>query len=929
MKSLFSSPLWKPILILALLASLLNLHAGVVAQEDSADDAAVITLLNSMTAEEKVGQLFLVTFQGTDVGPGTPIYALLTEHHVGGVVLLAANDNFVAAPQTANDAYRLISDLQAGEWNYSQTDQVNPVTGDKIRYKYVPLFIGISQEGGGPGYDQILDGLTPLPSPMAIGATWDPSLAQQAGQVMGQELSALGFNLYLGPSLDVLDSVDRAASSEAQTRVFGGDPYWVAEMGRAYISGLHIGSNGRLLVAAKHFPGRGGADRSPQDEVATVRKSLEQLKQIELAPFFALTNGLPTSPESTDALLVSHIRYQGFQGNIRATTRPVSFDAQALGQILALQPFAAWRENGGLIICDDLGSRAVRQFYDPTGTYFQARLVARDALLAGNDLLYFGNIVSGDAPDTYTTVIRSLDYFANKYREDQAFASRVDDAVKRILRAKMRLYPHFLFSEVQEAAGNFDILGTSQQVTFEIARRAATLISPDIIELDTVLPEPPEARDRLVFITDSTSIAQCSTCPPQPTLAVQAFQQAVLRLYGSDKGGDVLAKHLSSYSFEDLSRMLEHSGGQALEIDLRRTDYVILSLVDSANDQARILRRFLSERQDLLRDKQIILFAFGAPFYLDATDISKLTAYYGLYSRTSAFVEVAVRLLYQELSPHGASPVSIPGIGYDLISATSPDPNQIIPLFLDSQPASVSASDSTGLTPEPTSIPLFEIGDTVAVRTGIILDHNGHPVPDGTVVRFSFVILGEGGGIVEQKEVVTVGGVGRASFKLDKPGLFEIRATSEPAVLSESLQLDVSRGVSAAVTVIVPFPPVTFEPMAESTPTPLETGGGALTESGYPRLGGWLIVIILLGIETWLSYWVGYTLFSPRWAVRWALCSLLGGLAIYNYLALGLPGSVLLVSRGGIMMVLGMTTIGLLLGGSIAWLWAGISHRET
>ena len=64
--------------------------------------------------------------------------------------------------------------------------------------------------------------------------------------------------------------------------------------------------------------------------MATVRKSLEELKQVELAPFFAVT-GDATSPESTtDGLLLSHIRYQGFQGNIRATTKPVSFDAQAL-----------------------------------------------------------------------------------------------------------------------------------------------------------------------------------------------------------------------------------------------------------------------------------------------------------------------------------------------------------------------------------------------------------------------------------------------------------------------------------------------------------------------------------------------------------------------------------------------------------------------
>ena len=45
-----------------------------------------------------------------------------------------------------------------------------------------------------------------------------------------------------------------------------------------------------MMVIAKHFPGRGDSDRSPEEEVATVRKSLEQLKQVELPPFFAVTN---------------------------------------------------------------------------------------------------------------------------------------------------------------------------------------------------------------------------------------------------------------------------------------------------------------------------------------------------------------------------------------------------------------------------------------------------------------------------------------------------------------------------------------------------------------------------------------------------------------------------------------------------------------
>ena len=126
---------------------------------------------------------------------------------------------------------------------------------------YAPLLIGISQEGDGVPDDQILSGVTPLPNEMAIGATWKTENAEQVGSVLGTELSAMGFNLYLGPSLDVVEAPNPSARSDLGTRSSGGDPYWVGRMGQAYISGLHAGSNGRMIVVAKHFPGRGGSDR--------------------------------------------------------------------------------------------------------------------------------------------------------------------------------------------------------------------------------------------------------------------------------------------------------------------------------------------------------------------------------------------------------------------------------------------------------------------------------------------------------------------------------------------------------------------------------------------------------------------------------------------------------------------------------------------
>jgi len=198
--------------------------------------------------------------------------------------------------------------------------------------------------------------LTPLPSQMAIGSTWDLGLASQVGEVLGRELSSLGVNLLLGPNLDVLETENSEAAASLGVNTYGGDPFWVGEMGKSFITGLHTGSDDRVLVVAQNFPGTGNSDRSPESEVATVRKSLEQLKQIELAPYFAVTDLNVDDPARVDAVMVSHIRYQGFQGNIRATTRPISFDSTAFQQLMALSQFDTWRQNGGLVISDNLGS---------------------------------------------------------------------------------------------------------------------------------------------------------------------------------------------------------------------------------------------------------------------------------------------------------------------------------------------------------------------------------------------------------------------------------------------------------------------------------------------------------------------------------------------------------------------------------------------
>ncbi len=874
-----------------------------------------------MTPEERVGQLFLVTFQGTDTHDQTRIYDLIVNHHVGGVVLSATNDNFVAEPDTISTTYELINSLQTIESDAMMKAGADAQTRTNV---YVPLFAGISQEGDGTPNDQILSGLTPLPNPMAIGATWKPELAKQVGDVQGSELGALGFNLYLGPSLDVVEAPDPSARIDLGARVFGGDPFWVGEMGRAYISGLHAGSDGRMLVVAKNFPGRGDADRSPEEEVATVRKPLEQLKQVELAPFFAVTTSSEAT-QLTDGLLVSHIRYQGFQGNIRATTRPVSLDEPALSAIISLDEFKAWRASGGLIVSDALGSQAVRDFYSQSAENFLPRTVARDAFLAGNDLLYLGNITSENPnEDTYTATLGILDFFAQQYRTDRAFAQRVDEAVTRILAQKLRMYGEFTLSNVLAPESGLAKIGTSQEAIFEVARNAATLISPDPQELSTLLPAPPNQSERITFLTDNAMYKQCTTCLSQEGLATDALQKAVLRLYGSAGSGQVFASRLNSFPLKELEAMLNGESTTDIETVLNHANWIVISLSGVSDGQIDLLRRFFSERSNLVRNEKVILFSFTAPYYLDPTDISKLTAYYALYSKQPEFIEVAARLLFQQITAQGASPVSISAVGYDLREATRPDPTQIIPLSSDKgiEVTPTSETPTAEVVPTQTEIPLYRIGDTIAVRAGPILDHNQHLVPDGTPVRFTMTTLEENGPILQEVDSTTTQGLARASFAISRPGKVEIRAISEPALVSTVLQFDASNEGAAVITIV---PSITA--MAE-TATPTVTPvvqNDLVSPEGYPRVGIWLLVMLAVIGGAVLVFLAVSRLVSPRWGLRWALCVFLGGLLAYNYLALGLPGATnWIASSAGAFGVLVLTFAGEIIGSLGAWVWMQI-----
>ena len=906
-------------------------------------------LLQTMSAEEKVSQIFLVTFEGNQVDEDSKIFQLLSKYQIGGVVLRADKNNFSEEETTAS-LRELTRSLQEIVWEASSQVVNIEDTGHTQGFTYVPLLIGVQQLGNGYPGDQILFGVEQLPSHLAIGASWDLSLANQVGEILGNQLSSLGINLYLGPNLDVLETVNNKAASSLGVNAFGGNPFWVGEMGKAFVSGLHTGSNNRMLVVAQNFPGTGNSDRSPDREVSTVRKSLGQLTQVELVPYFSVTTPSFGSPGCVDAMMISHNRYQGFQGNIRASTRPISFDSNAIQQVFSLPEFASWREAGGLLISENLGSGAIRRFFDPNDVNFDARQVARNAFLAGNDVLYINNLISTGDPDPYTTLISTIDSFVQKYREDSAFARRVDVSVLRILEAKSKIYPNFAFPRVSNEV--VEAYSAAQETTFDVAQAAVTLLSPSAQELDTLLPDPPLWYERMMIFTDVRTISCCDGCPSTTAIGTHALANALVNLYGPQAGGQILQNRINSYSFTQLTEFLDNletDMAELIESNLKSADWLIFNTLNVSENipSSAALRRILAERPELLSEKKVIVFALDSPIYLDATEISKVTAYYGLFSKAPAFLDVAARVLMQEYAPSGALPISLNAVGYDLDIVTAPNPNQVIrlelvmPVEAEQAPAtSVEAEEDVGEpgvegdiifditpTPAPTPLPSFKVGDLITIRTSPILDHNQNIVPDGTRVRFDFRISGEPD-ITQQFESTTQGGVAFFNYRIESAGGMDVIASSGLATRSETLQINISPEGVMSFFAFTPTPLVS--PTPEPTPTatitptlqPTPTSTPEPLPASYPSLGDWAFGVLVMGIGSALTFMIGLLWWgSSRWGLRSALCALIGGLGAYTYLNLGISGVKDWIQQSGTLYVIEIVVAGLLIGWIAALIW--------
>ncbi len=920
------------ILLVSLLMFSLTPAPTTLAQQAPIDVRAV---LEAMAVADRVGQLFVVTLQGNGVEADSGIAELIRDYRVGGVLLSPANGNFRnlnpdgTPADTPQQVARLTNQLQTLAFDGSlpaeaalapQTGDVQALAVPEDRGVTLPLLIGVNQDGNGFPHSSLRSGFTPLPSSMALGATWSTEDAAAAGHIVGRELAAVGVNLLLGPALDVLDMPRPDPLTTLGVRSLGGNSFWVGRLGRAFIGGVHEGSQDRVAAIAKHFPGQGSSDRLPEFEVATIQKSIESLEAVEIAPFAAavrpgtLQDLLPPSDQAprtastvVDGLQSTHVRYAALQGSSESIP-PISLAPQLSQDLLESPAFADWRNAGrGLVMSDDLGAPAIRRHYDPTLQSFPHRRVAQDALLAGNDLLLLSRWSLDDNPETTTANIRdTITFFQEKYRSDTDFARRVDAAVLRILALKARLYPDLDLRTSLVDGSVLEDLDTQDTTVAQIARDAITLLSPSPAELAQRMPAGPGADDSILFITDARSGRECSAedCPPSPLIAPTALADIILRLY--EPSGQVAPDRVASVTFEQIDAWLNPSNSdedtnlanEVVDGLINNADWIVFGLLDNAPDAAgtNVMRQFLSQRPVSREQKRLVAIAYDAPFFLDATDMTKLTAYFAAFGKTEPLLEASMRVLFREWTPTGASPVDISAINYALAEKLRPNATQSIPLSVPDVRVQMGSNTFTA-----------KVGDTLRVLAGPIRDNNGRLVPDNTPVTFKLkqrsdqfeLPLGETG---------TRDGLAETSVVLERPGDYEVQVQSGQAVGSLSLLLnivDLEQGearVAVATATPSPAPTQTPTPTITPTATPEPTATAAPTPSPTPipslppkRVDGGSLALALASlILVLLATVLGFRalLAAPTVALRTLLLIAVGGLAAYLLYGLGLlPGA--------------------------------------
>jgi beta-N-acetylhexosaminidase len=337
-----------------------------------------------------IGQMLMVGFRGTEVGPAHHVIRDIREYHLGSTVLF---DRDVLQERNGR--------------NIAGPDQVRDLTSSLQERADIPLLVAVDQEGGKVTRLPQRCGFPDFPSARRLGAVGDLGRTEEAGARTGRTMAGLGLRLNLAPVVDVNVNPDSPAIG-ALGRSFSADPDLVAQHAAAYIRGLHRSG---VLACVKHFPGHGSA---VSDSHLGMPDITETWSRRELKPFRRLVDkGL------CDAVMTGHLYHSGLDPAYPATlSRKVV--TGMLRRNLGFQ---------GVVISDDLQMKAITEQFGLERAVLLAVRAGVDVLLFGNNLRHDPDIV----PRVHGLLLRMV-------REGRLSRARIEASYRRIMELKHTVY---------------------------------------------------------------------------------------------------------------------------------------------------------------------------------------------------------------------------------------------------------------------------------------------------------------------------------------------------------------------------------------------------------------------------------------------------------------------------------------------------------
>jgi len=573
-------------------AGLGRVHSQSAAQplNDPAIERRVDDLLRQMTLDEKVGQLVHYS-AGQPTGPGT------TRSDYQGQVArseLGSLENVVGA---------------------AKVNAFQRIAIEKTRL-HIPLLFAL---------DVIHGYRTVFPVPLAMAATWDPGLIEQAARVASKEATAEGIRQTYSPMVDIARDARWGRIVEGA----GEDTYLGCALAAAYVRGYqgNLSDPQSMVACLKHYVGYGAAEGGR--DYNTTEISERTLRQIYLPPFRA-------GVEAGAGTIMS-----GFNS---LNGVPVSGNHFTLTTILRQE----WGFRG--FVMSDWGSVGELVGH---GVATDGEAATRKAILAGVDIEHESGI--------YTK------YLAGLVHSGEVPETVVNEAVRRVLRVKfaLGLFEHPYTSE-PTAGTRLPLDPEHLKLARTVAERSFVLLKNDGVNGAALLPLRADKKTTVALIGPMADSSRDMLGPwiaegdAKDTVTLRATLTERLTALGGKllyaEGADVLG-----HSPADFSAAIEA---------VRQADIAIVALGESGEHMSgeaasRVHLNFPGKQQQLLEaiiatGKPVILVVFaGRPLDLTWAADHVPTILQAWFPGVQAGPALT-RVLLGEVNPSGKLTVTMP-----------------------------------------------------------------------------------------------------------------------------------------------------------------------------------------------------------------------------------------------------------------------------